>query len=143
MERAAQVIARIFLAAIFVVAGALKLRDPAAFADGMAGFRLIPHWAIPLLATGIPIFEIATGTGLLLGRFRSAAALSACGLSAAFVALYAWACVAGIDVRCSCFGEMFRVTKEAGLARAAAMLALSCWIYFRSPRDQAPSRLMP
>ena len=127
-------IARLILAAIFVVAGALKFPDPLGFADGISGFRLVPAWAIPPLALGIPIFEILTGGALFSARFRSAGSLAAAGLSLAFVLLYAWAFARGLDVRCSCFGtpEVFRVSAGGGLLRALALLALSAWVYAKA-----------
>ncbi len=126
-------IARLLLAAIFVVAGVLKFPDPLGFADGISGFRLVPVWAIPPLALGIPIFEILTGAALFSARFRPAGSLAAAGLSLAFVFLYAWAFARGLDVRCSCFGnlEVFRVSTGAGLLRALALLALSAWVFIR------------
>ncbi|MEI6032660.1 MAG: MauE/DoxX family redox-associated membrane protein [Verrucomicrobiae bacterium] len=130
-------IARLILAAVFVVAGALKLPDPLAFSDGIAGFGLAPAWAIPTLALGIPIFEILTGAALFGARFRSAGALSACLLSLAFVLFYAWAFFRGLDVECSCFGgmEILRVSTGAGLLRALALLVLSARVCFFRRRD--------
>jgi uncharacterized membrane protein YphA (DoxX/SURF4 family) len=124
-------IARLVLATVFVLAGVLKLPDPAAFADGISGFGLVPAWAIAPLALGIPVFEILTGAALFSGRFRSAGALAAGGLSLVFVLFYAWAFAWGLDVRCSCFGSMefFRVSAGMGLLRALALLALSAWVW--------------
>jgi uncharacterized membrane protein YphA (DoxX/SURF4 family) len=124
-------IARLLLAAVFLLAGALKFPDPLGFADGIAGFGLVPVWMIVPLALGIPIFEILTGAALLSTRFRSAGALAASGLSLAFVLLYAWAWAWGLDVQCSCFGslEIFKVSNGAGLLRGLVLLLLSTWVY--------------
>ncbi|MEI6279959.1 MAG: MauE/DoxX family redox-associated membrane protein [Verrucomicrobiae bacterium] len=124
-------IARFLLASVFVAAGVLKLPDPLAFADGISGFGLVPMWAIAPLALGIPFFEILTGAALFSVRFRSAGALAAGALSLAFVFFYARAFAGGLDVRCSCFGnlELFRVSTGAGLLRALVLLFLSAWVY--------------
>ena len=127
-------IARLLLAAVFLLAGALKFPDPLGFADGMARFELVPVWMISPLALSIPIFEILTGAALLSARFRSAGALAASGLSLAFVLLYAWAWAWGLDVQCSCFGslEIFKVSSGAGLLRGLVLLLLSTWVYVAS-----------
>ncbi len=126
-------IARGILAAVFIVAGLLKLPDPAAFAEGIAGFRFLPEWSVGPLALGMPVFELLTGLALLGRRFRSAGALAATGLTLAFALLYAWALARGLDVRCSCFGGagLLRVSNPVGLLRALAMLALAAWVYRR------------
>jgi len=122
--------ARTLLALILMAAGLLKLPDPTAFADGIWGFRLVPQILIAPLAAGIPLFEIATGLGLLAPRFRSAASLSACFLTAGLVLFYAWAVVRGLSVNCSCFGSLaiLRVSAAGGLARAAVLLLLACFV---------------
>jgi hypothetical protein len=127
-------IARLALAGILIVAGALKLPDPLGFADGIAAFRLLPVWTIAPVAAGIPIFEILTGAALISRRFRTAGALAACSLTAAFIGFYGWAFVNGWDVTCSCFGnlEILRVSTANGLLRAVGLLALAAWVAFRS-----------
>jgi uncharacterized membrane protein YphA (DoxX/SURF4 family) len=129
-------IARLLLAAVFLLAGALKFPDPLGFADGMVRFGLLPVWTIAPLALSIPTFEILTGAELLSTRFRSTGALAASGLSLAFVLLYAWAWACGLDVQCSCFGslEFFKVSNGAGLLRGLALLLLSTWVYVASVR---------
>ncbi|MEI6492214.1 MAG: MauE/DoxX family redox-associated membrane protein [Verrucomicrobiota bacterium] len=124
-------IPRILVSFVFLVAGLLKLRDPLAFADGIAAFHVFPSWAINALAMSVPYFEIFTGIGILLGRTRSAGALAACGLSVVFVVLFASALVRGIDVTCSCFGtwKILQASTRVGFVRALVLLGLSGWGY--------------
>ena len=127
-------IARILLSLVFLVAGVLKLRDPLAFADGIAAFHIFPAWAINPLAMGIPIFEILTGIGILGRRTRRAGAMAACGLSVCFVILFASALARGLDVTCACFGkwEILQASTQVGFVRAVALLGLSGWVYSKS-----------
>ena len=127
-------IPRILVSSVFVVAGLLKLRDPLAFADGIAAFHVFPAWSIDVLAMGIPYFEILTGIGILSGRARTAAALAACGLSVCFVVLFASALVRGIDVTCACFGkwEILQASTRIGFVRALVLLGLSAWVYAKA-----------
>lgn len=128
-----EMIARILLSLVFLVAGALKLRDPQAFADGIAAFQVFPGWAINPLALSVPYFEIFVAVGILFARTRGAAALAACGLSVCFVALFAQAFARGLEVTCSCFGkwEILQASTRGGFARALVLLAMSMWIYGR------------
>lgn len=132
-------IARVALAAVFLAAGILKLRDPSGFADGIAGFQLVPVSLIIPLALGVPLFEILTGVGLLGRRFRSAGALAAAGLAAAFTVLYAAAWLRGLDVSCSCFGglRLMQVSTSGGLVRAAALLVVAAWVMREERRRRA------
>ena len=131
-----KMIPRILVSLVFLVAGLLKVRDPLAFADGIAGFHAFPVWAINPLAMCVPWFEILTGTGILVGRTRSAGALAACGLSVCFVVLYASALARGLDVQCACFGkwDLLQASTRVGLVRALVLLGFSAWVYWRARR---------
>ncbi|MFZ4777957.1 MAG: MauE/DoxX family redox-associated membrane protein [Terrimicrobiaceae bacterium] len=126
-------ILRFLISAVFLIAGLLKLRDPLAFADGIAAFHLFPVWMINPLALSIPYFEVFTGIGILVPRTRSPAALAACGLSLGFIILYASAIARGLDVRCACFGkwELLQASTRDGFARAIVLFAACLWVYAR------------
>lgn len=131
-------ILRTLISLIFLVAGLLKLRDPLAFADGIAAFQVFPIWAINPLALGLPDFEILVGLGLLTritGRTRRASALAACGLSVGFILLFASALARGLDVTCACFGkwDILQASTSVGFVRALVLLAASLRIYFLTP----------
>ena len=123
-------IARLTLAVVLLMAGILKVLDPAGFADGLASFQLVPSPLIVPLALGVPLFEILAGAALLGGRFRFQGALAATGLAAAFTVFYATAWIRGLDVSCSCFGSIrfLQVTPAGGLLRAVVLLALAAWV---------------
>ena len=129
-------IPRILVSLVFLTAGLLKLRDPLAFADGIAAFQIFSNWVINPLAMGIPYFEILTGIGLLSGRSRQAATLAACGLSVCFVVLFASALARGLDVTCACFGkwDILQASTRVGFVRALVLLAACLWIYWREDR---------
>jgi len=123
-------IPRFLISAVFLVAGLLKIRDPLAFADGIAAFHFFPVWMINPLALSVPFFEVLTGLGILASRTRRPAALAACGLSLGFVVLFASATVRGLEVTCACFGkwELLQVSTREGFVRAIILLALCLWI---------------
>jgi len=93
------------LGALLVVAGALKLRDPGAFATEIANYQLLPALA-PFLAAALPLTELLVGAALLLApvAWRRPAALAAAALCAMFFLAVATAYARGINIECGCFG---------------------------------------
>jgi putative oxidoreductase len=97
---------RLGLAGLFLVAGALKLRDPAIFAEEIANYRLLPALA-PYLAIVLPPTEIVAALVLAVGPapWRRAAALVLALLSLLFTGAVAAAASRGLDISCACFGQ--------------------------------------
>jgi putative oxidoreductase len=96
---------RLGLGAVFLYAGAIKVRAPQPFADSIASFELLPAALIDPLALGLPIFELAVGGLLVLGWLARPAALSALGLTGMFVLALSLALARGLKVDCGCFGS--------------------------------------
>ena len=120
---------RLGLGALFIVAGALKLRDPATFAVEITNYRFLAELA-PWLAVTLPTVEILVGGMLLVApiKWRASAALAALGLLAMFTVAVTQARIRGINVDCGCFGGAsgpvtgWTVARDVGLMLAAAML---------------------
>jgi len=68
------------LAAVFLLAGAGKLRDPAAFQLALEGYELLPAAAARALAWLLPLAELAAGGLLLATATRPWGGLLALGL---------------------------------------------------------------
>ena len=96
---------RLGLGALLVVAGALKLRAPAAFATEVANYQLFPG-AAPYLAAALPAVEILLGAGLIAFplAWRQAAALGSVGLFGMFAGAVGSAAFRHINIDCGCFG---------------------------------------
>jgi len=76
--------ARLLLGVVFLVAGLLKIPDPAAAVRAVRAYRLLPEALVGPVAFGLPVVEIAVGLALILGVFVRAAAL----LSALMLVVY-------------------------------------------------------
>jgi putative oxidoreductase len=123
--------ARLILGGVFVLAGALKLRDPVTFTNDIANYQLWPALA-PLLAAVLPALEVVVGVALLaLGaRWRRSAALCAAGMMVVFTAAASSALARGLDVSCGCFGSAsgsgtigwLTIARDVGLIAAAAVV---------------------
>jgi putative oxidoreductase len=124
MKRLLLLAARFLLGAVFLVAGALKLRDPTAFANDIANYQLAPALA-PLLAAALPAVEVVVGLALLAlgGPWRRAAALCAGALMLVFTAAAGTALARGLDVTCGCFGSASGAVGWATIGRDLVLVA--------------------
>ena len=94
------------LGGIFVWAGALKLRDPVAFAGDIGNFHLVA-WPLGMrMAFYLPWLEIVCGLALFLGWMRTGALAILTGLTTVFIGATVIARLRGIDVNCGCFGSV-------------------------------------
>ncbi|MBI2930315.1 MAG: DoxX family protein [Planctomycetes bacterium] len=91
-------------AAVFIVAGTLKIVSPVEFARDIAGYRLLPILLLTLVAAILPAVEIVAGIAMLLPRARGGAALLILCLVLAFMAATVTALLRGLDPMCGCFG---------------------------------------
>ncbi|TQN43737.1 methylamine utilization protein MauE [Blastococcus colisei] len=95
---------RAVLGIVWLVAGGLKLPDPAAAERAVRAYQLLPEPFVAPVAFGLPALEIAVGVLLLLGVFVRAAAVASAVLLGVFVAAVASAWARGLTIDCGCFG---------------------------------------
>ncbi|MGZ3406334.1 MAG: MauE/DoxX family redox-associated membrane protein [Polyangia bacterium] len=129
--------ARLALGALFVVAGALKLGDPTAFATEIANYRFLPELA-PWLAVTLPAVEIVVGAALIVGPlpWRRAASLAAMGLLVMFTVAIVHVVRAGINVECGCFGGNSGPVTSWTAVRDLVLLAAAALV-FRGTKEYA------
>lgn len=96
--------ARLLLGGVLVVAGALKVPDPAAAERAVRAYQLLPEWLVGPMAFGLPVLEVAVGLALLVGVFVRTAALGSAALLVMFLVgvISAWS--RGLQIDCGCFG---------------------------------------
>ena len=122
---------RLVLAAIFILAGVLKLKDPSAFAHAIAQYNLVPEGVIPLLAIGLPVVELLAGVGLLFDLKGGLAATS--GLMLFFIIVLGYAILHDLDIDCGCFTLeelQERTTVKQAFYRDLVMLAAIAFLYW-------------
>ena len=95
---------RIVLGSLFLVAGSLKLLDPAAFLSSIESFHLLPHGIAFAVALTLPWLESIAGIALWIkrGYFGGVGALFLLGLVFIFALGISW--MRGLDIVCGCFG---------------------------------------
>lgn len=115
---------RIVIALLFLYAGVSKLFNPAAFAEAIDNYRMLPWFIVSLMAITLPWLEVLAGVGLFVARFRAASALLIFLLTTMFfIALFS-AVIRGLDINCGCFvapGE----SNSIGVSRL--MLEAALW----------------
>jgi uncharacterized membrane protein YphA (DoxX/SURF4 family) len=95
---------RLLAGGVFLVAGVLKVIDPARFATDIDHFRLLPYFAVAPLALYLPWLEIACGLAVFVGAARRSALVLLLALTVVFIAAITSAWMRGLDIRCGCFG---------------------------------------
>jgi uncharacterized membrane protein YphA (DoxX/SURF4 family) len=94
---------RLAVGGIFIYASLDKLAHPAAFAQAIHHYRLVPDLLLHAWAHFLPVLEFVTGTALVLGFWRRGAALVAAGLTVLFMVAITAALARGLDISCGCF----------------------------------------
>lgn len=107
---------RIALGVIFIVSGASKLPELAAFVEQVEEANVLPHALASAYGTVLPFVEIVIGALLILGLFtRFAAAIG--GLSAiSFMVGNSFRIHRGLYGECGCFGGIASLQFSAGEA---------------------------
>jgi uncharacterized membrane protein YphA (DoxX/SURF4 family) len=149
--RAAQVrdvvgtVARLGLAAVFLVSGVLKAIDPDGTYVAVRAYDVLPKAAVAVVAGVLPWLEIALGLLLLAGLATRAVAVAGAGLLLVFVAGVTQAWARGLSIDCGCFGgggvvDPGETAYGRELLRDAGFLLLAGWLIVR-PRTLGVLRL--
>jgi len=138
--RAVVLALRVALGAVFVYAAWTKLRQPwELFAMSIDAYKVLPDWAVVVVARTLPWAELAIGVALMAGRWLRVSAGAASLLLAVFFALMVRAYAKGMQINCGCFGLGDPISART-LARDGSLLAgylFLTWTGFRSRRKAA------
>ena len=156
--RWAGLVARLVVGGVWIVAGWLKLPDPAESVRAVRAYDLLPESIVPTVGHGLPILEVVVGMLLILGAgTRIAAGLSFL-MQAAFIVGIASAWARGLEIECGCFGGggasasadvtdkyAWDIARDTGLAILSLLLfvfprtalrADRLWTYDLDPLDE-------
>src|SRR5919112_285983 len=135
-------VARLVLAGVWIVAGALKVGDLDASARAVNAYQLMPYDAAKVVGAVQPFLEIALGLLLLIGlAVRLSAAISAV-LLVVFIAGIVSAWSRGLAIDCGCFSSggalaagqspqyAWEITRDIGFLALAGILLWRPWTRF-------------
>jgi uncharacterized membrane protein YphA (DoxX/SURF4 family) len=131
------VVARLVVGGVWLVAGLLKLPDPAANVRAVRAYELLPETLVPIVGYALPVLEVLVGVCLLVGVLVRANAALSVALLVAFIVGIASAWARGLSIECGCFGGGGGPAQDAAeqypweLARDAVLLALAGWLVWR------------
>ena len=125
--------ARLFLAGIFIYASLYKIAHPAAFANDVYNYQILPDALINLTALVLPWLELFLGLCLLAGIWLPGAVLTANGLLIVFLAALVFNMARGLDINCGCFSTGSEApAMSAGwyLLRDVGFLAVGIFLFY-------------
>lgn len=102
---------RIGIAAVFIYAGAVKIANPAGFAEQVDNYRILPYFWVTIVAIVFPWLELINGVLLLFNRWVSASAFILLVMDFIFIMAIALAMARGLDISCGCFSVEGEGTK--------------------------------
>jgi uncharacterized membrane protein YphA (DoxX/SURF4 family) len=134
-------VARLGLAAVFLVSGVLKAIDPDATYVAVRAYDVLPKLGVALVAGVLPWLEIVIGLLLLVGIATRAVAVASAVLLLGFMVGVTQAWARGLSIDCGCFGgggavDPGQTTYGRELLRDAGFLLLAGWLVVR-PRTLA------
>jgi uncharacterized membrane protein YphA (DoxX/SURF4 family) len=129
-------LARLGLAAVWLVSGTVKAIDLNQTIVAVRAYDVLSHGAVDVVAAVLPFLEIAIGLLLLLGIGTRLVAVVSALLLLVFVAGVAQAWARGLSIDCGCFGGGGAVAGGATaylqeILRDTGFLALAAWLIAR------------
>jgi uncharacterized membrane protein YphA (DoxX/SURF4 family) len=124
-------IARFVIGGIFIYASVSKIGNPAAFAEDIRNYMLLPEAWSNVLAMTLPWIELGAAAFLILGVQTRASALLTTGMLTVFLAAIVYAYSIGLDIHCGCFGSASASAGRIGIwhiLRDAALVLISLFI---------------
>lgn len=103
IHHSAVLLMRLFLGGLFIYASLHKLGDPAALSKIIYGYKILPPWAINLLAITLPGVELVSGVLLVLGLFSRGAAFIITLSLGVFICAISYNLWRGLEFDCGCF----------------------------------------
>ena len=97
-------VTRLVVGGVWIVAGALKIPDPASSVQAVRAYRLLPEAVVPTVGQLLPVVEVVVGLALVVGLLTRTMALASAVLFVAFIIGIASAWARGLTIDCGCFG---------------------------------------
>lgn len=97
---------RISIAVLFIFSGIEKIINPAAFAEAISKYRLLPDLLINLAALTLPWIELVAGILIFFDCCTKECSFIITVLMFAFTVAVVIAFARGLNIECGCFGTL-------------------------------------
>ncbi|MBW2557344.1 MAG: DoxX family membrane protein [Deltaproteobacteria bacterium] len=124
--------ARWILGIVFIYASLHKILYPAAFAEAVYRYQILPDWLVNLTALVLPWLELFLGVFLIIGLWMPGAVVISNLLFIIFMSALSYNMARGLDISCGCFST----SPTAGAAdiwtvlRDGMLLIVSLYLLF-------------
>jgi uncharacterized membrane protein YphA (DoxX/SURF4 family) len=140
-------LARLVVGGVWLVAGYLKLSDPADTVRAVRAYELLPEAAVPAFGHLLPVVEVVIGACLLLGVLTRGFAVASAVLLLVFIFGISAAWARGLEIQCGCFGGGgYKENAAPGyvrdIIRDIGLLLASAWLVWRPVSRLAVDRLL-
>lgn len=127
---------RMLVGGVWIVAGLLKLPDPAGSVRAVRAYQLLPEAIVPAIGYALPIVEVLLGITLVLGLLVRIGGVLSAVLFLAFIVGISAAWARGLQIDCGCFGgggyDANATEKYPWeIARDLGLLFASVWLVWR------------
>ena len=129
-------LARLGLAAVWLISGAVKLADPGQTYIAVKAYDVLPQGLVGVVATALPLVEIVLGLALLAGVATRYVAGAALVLLLVLIAGIAQSWARGLSIDCGCFGGGGQVAQDQTqypqeILRDSGFALLAVWLLVR------------
>jgi len=140
-------VARIGLAAVWLVSGGTKAVDPAQTIVAVRAYDIFPQSVVGVVAAVLPYLEIALGVLLLIGLATRLAAVLSTIVLVTFIAGVISAAARGLSIDCGCFGgggdvDAGQTAYGQEVLRDLGFIALSVYLTIRPDTPASVDRLV-
>ncbi len=139
--------ARLVVGVVWIVAGAIKLPDPATSVQAVRAYQLLPSSVVPTVGQLLPVVEIVIGLALVVGVLTRGAAVASALLLVGFIVAISSVWARGLTIDCGCFGGGGLDPNAASkypweIARDVGLLLLSGYLVWVGRTRLAVDRLL-
>ena len=97
---------RVLVGALFVYSAIEKISRPEEFAVSLLNYRILPEFAINIIAIILPWIELITGVLLLIGVETNNSSAIILTMLSVFTVAVLIAIIRGLNIDCGCFGTL-------------------------------------
>jgi uncharacterized membrane protein YphA (DoxX/SURF4 family) len=132
--------ARLLLGVVFIYASIDKIAHPAAFAEAIYNYQILPDSLVNLTAMVLPWLELVLGLFLMSGLFREGSVFMVNVLMVVFLSAMVFNLARGLDIHCGCFTTSTEGTNDAPMAwyvlRDGLFLLPAVYLVYRTFRGE-------